>query len=342
MPPVDEPAAPPELTLRGLRVFVALEEAGSIAGAAARIGGSSSGVSQHITALEKAVGAKLFDRRAKPVTLTIAGQLLRMHAHRILSVVSDAQSDLAEVSLTSLPNLNLAIIDDLDASLTPVLVSALQARFRQCFVHAFSGRSDEVIELLQVRQADIGVTALTPEDSQTFTSQQILSEPFILVVAKGAIQPAQDARAILQKLPFVQYSEAMPIGRKVAAHLKRVKLNVARKFSFDATRSVLAMVVETGGWTLTTPLNLLDAERFVPKVDILPLPFAGESRHIYLVARAEGLGRLPEQLARDCRRLVREKLVPAFAAIAPDMADAIEVAEDDDLPITPVSFGKNG
>jgi len=341
MPPVDEPSVPPELTLRGLRVFVALEETGSIAGAAARIGGSSSGVSQYITALEKAIGAKLFDRRAKPVTLTIAGQLLRVHAHRILSVVSDAQSDLAEVSLTSLPSLNLAIIDDLDASLTPVLVSALQARFRQCFVHAFSGRSDQIIDLLRVRQADIGVTALLPDDSHTFTSLQIMSEPFILVTAKGAIPAGQDARAVLQKLPFVQYSEAMPIGRKVAAHLKRVKLNVLRKFAFDATRSVLAMVVETGGWTLTTPLNLLDAERFVPKVDILPLPFAGESRHIYLVARAEGLGRLPELLARDCRRLVREKLVPAFAAIAPDMADAIQVTYDDEVSAGPVSLEKS-
>jgi DNA-binding transcriptional LysR family regulator len=321
---------PPDLTLRGLRVFVALEETGSIVGAAARIGGSSSGVSQFITALEAAVGAKLFDRRAKPVTLTPAGQVLRGHAHRILSVVSEAQSALAEISLTALPSLNLAIIDDLDASLTPVLVSALQARFNQCFVHAFSGRSDQIVERLIARESDLGVTALLPEDNLTFISLPILSEPFVLVVARGALRPEQDIKTGLQQLPFVQYSENMPIGRKIAAHLKRVRLNVPRKFSFEATRSVLAMVVQIKGWTLTTPLNLLDAERFVPMVDILPLPFAGETRHIHLVARTEELGRLPEQLARDCRRLVREELVPMFAKMAPDMADAIKVADDDE------------
>lgn len=337
MAEADQADTPHELTLRGLRVFVALEETGSISGAAERIGGSPSGVSQHITALEKAIGAKLFDRRAKPITLTIAGQLLRLHAHRILSVVSDAQSELAEVSLTSLPSLNLAIIDDLDASLTPVLVSSLQSRFRQCFVHALSGRSDQIIELLQTRQADIGVTAVLPQDSHTFTALQILSEPLILVTAKGAIAPGQDPRAALLNLAFVQYSDTLPIGRKVSAHLKRVKLNVPRRFAFDATRAVLAMVVETGGWTLTTPLNLLDAERFVSKLDVLPLPFAGDTRHVYLVARAEGLGRLPERLARDCRRLVREKLLPAFAAIAPDMADAIVVEEDDEPQLGTVS-----
>ena len=328
--PMPDKNAPPDLTLRGLRVFVALEETGSIVGAAARIGGSSSGVSQFITALEAAVGAKLFDRRAKPVTLTPAGQVLRAHAHRILSVVSEAQSALAEISLAALPSLNLAIIDDLDTSLTPVLVSALQARFKQCFVHAYSGRSDRIVERLISRESDIGVTAVLPQDTLTFKALPILSEPFVLVVAKGALKPGQDVKAALQKLPFVQYSENMPIGRKIAGHLKRVRLNVPRKFSFEATRSVLAMVVQIKGWALTTPLSLLDAERFLPMVDILPLPFAGETRHIHLVARAEELGHLPEMLARDCRRLVREGLVPMFAKVAPDMPGAIHVAEDDD------------
>jgi DNA-binding transcriptional LysR family regulator len=318
-----------ELTLRGLRVFVALEETGSIAGAAQRIGGSSSGVSQHITALEAAIGAKLFDRRAKPVTLTPAGQVLRAHAHRILSVVSEAQAELAEISLTSLPQLNLAIIDDLDASLTPVLVSALQARFSKCFVHAFSGRSDQIIDRLQARQVDIGVTALLPADMTTFQVAPILREIFILVTAKDAIRPGSDPREALSRLPFVQYSETMPLGQKVAQHLKRVRLNVPRRFAFEATRSVLAMVVQTGGWTLTTPLNLLNAERFFPMVDILPLPFAGETRNVHLVARAEELGNLPEALACDCRRILRDVLVPRFAAIAPGFEGAIEVAEDE-------------
>lgn len=326
-PPPEPARIPAELTLRGLRMFVALEEAGSIAGAAARISGSPSGVSQHITALEAGVGAKLFDRRAKPVTLTPAGQALRAHAHRILSVVSEAQSELAEISLTSLRTLNLAIIDDLDASLTPVLVLALQARFAKSFVHAFSGRSDQVISRLQAREADIGVTALLPANTNTFRSVPLLREAFILVTAKGAIRPGQDVRGMLAKLPFVQYSESIPIGQKVAQHLRRVRMNVTSRFALEATRSVLAMVVQTGGWTLTTPLNLLDAERFIPALDILPLPFAGATRHVYLVARNEELGHMPEALARDCRRILRDVLVPNFVAIAPGFEGAIEVAE---------------
>jgi DNA-binding transcriptional LysR family regulator len=326
MPPA--PATAPELTLRALRIFVALAEAGSVAAAAARIGGSSPGVSQHITMLEAAVGAKLFDRRAKPVTLTPAGQLLHTHALRILSVVSEAQTELAEISLSSLPALNLAIIDDLDASLTPVLVSALQARFSRCFVHAYSGRSDHIIDRLVAREADIAVTTLLPADGQRFIALPILREPFVLVTARGAIAPGADVRNALQTLPYVQYSDQIPIGRRIATHLDRVRMIVPRRFAFEATRSVLAMVVQTGGWAITTPLNILDAELFVPGLDILPLPFAADSRLVHLVARREELGHLPAELARDCRRLVRETLIPRFAAIAPDFDGAITVTDE--------------
>jgi DNA-binding transcriptional LysR family regulator len=323
------PAPTPELTLRALRIFVALAETGSVAAAALRIGGSSPGVSQHITMLEASVGAKLFDRRAKPVTLTPAGQLLHTHALRILSVVSEAQTELAETSLSSLPSLNLAIIDDLDASLTPVLVQALQARFDKCFVHAYSGRSDHIIDRLVSRDADIAVTTLLPADGDRFTALPILREPFVLVTARGAIAEGQDVRSALTALPYVQYSDQIPIGRRIATHLERVRMIVPRRFAFEATRSVLAMVVQTGGWAITTPLNILDAELFVPGLDILPLPFAGETRLVHLVARRDELGHLPADLARDCRRLVTETLIPRFAALAPRFADAISVTEDD-------------
>lgn len=322
------PKVNPELTLRGLRVFIALEETGSIGGAAERIGGSPSGVSQQITALEQAVGAKLFDRRARPVTLTPAGQVLRVHAHRILEAASDAQAELAELNLAVLPQLSLAIIDDLDASLTPALVLGLQKRFRNCFVDTYSGRSDWVTEKLEHREADIAVSATVPEDTNGFRSIPILREPLILAAAKGVLKSDEDLRDQLAKVPFVQYSEAMPIGRVVAQHLKRVRFNVPRRYAFEASRSVFAMAVQARGWTLTTPLNLLDAERFVPSMDIFRMPFPAMSRWIYLIARSEELGHLPEQLADDCRVLLAEHIVPRFAALAPDMAEVIEVVKE--------------
>ena len=116
------------LTLRGLRIFIALEEAKSVAKAAQNLGMSKSSVSQHITTLEQSVGIPLFDRQQKPVALTPAGHILSSHAHRIVSMVTEAEAALADNQANSLPVLNFAIIDDLDASLTPVMETALQGK----------------------------------------------------------------------------------------------------------------------------------------------------------------------------------------------------------------------
>ncbi len=314
-----------ELTLRGLRTFVAVEETGSVTDGAKRIGGSSSGVSQQITTLERAIGAKLFDRNSRPLKLTPAGQMLRAHAHKILATVADAQTELSKHNLTDLPKLSLAIIDDLDTSLTPALVARLQKRFHHCFVNAYSGRSDQVVEMLQQRKTDICVSAIVPEDVDGFRSIPIVREQFILVAAKGLLNSDEDILTQLSDAPFIQYSEDIPIGRTITQHLKRVRFNVRRRFALEASRSVIAMVAQSNGWSLTTPLNLLDAERFVSQTDVSEIPFPAFSRHIYLVARNAELGDLPDTLAEDCRQLITSQVIPRFASIVPKMGSAIEI-----------------
>lgn len=314
----------PEITLRGLRAFVVVEETGSVSEGANRIGGSSSGVSQQITALEQAVGAKLFDRQSRPLRLTPVGQMLRAHAHKILETVADAQAALSENGLVNPPKLNLAIIDDLDASLTPPLVAGLQQRFKNCLINVYSGRSDHLIEMLKQRDVDICVSATVPEDVNGFWSIPILREPFILVTAKGLLRKDQDISRQLSNAPFIQYSEAIPIGRTITQHLKRVRFDMPRGFALEATRSVLAMVAHARGWTLTTPLNILDAERFIPQIDVVDNPFAAFSRKIYLVARTAELGDLPVNLAEDCRQLISTQVKPRLVDVIPHMADTIE------------------
>ncbi len=317
----------PELTLRGLRAFVVVEETGSVSDGAKRIGGSSSGVSQQITALEQAVGAKLFDRHSRPLRLTPAGQMLRAHAHKILATVANAEAELSEHNLVDLPKLTLAIIDDLDASLTPVLVTSLQKRFRDCFVNAYSGRSDHVTELVQQRKADICVSANVPEDVNGFRSIPLLREPFIMVTSKGLLNDDPDIIGQLSECPFVHYSEAIPMGRTITQHLKRVRIKVSRKFALEASRSVIALVAQTKGWTITTPLNLLDAERFISQIDVAPVPFPAFSRQLYMISRMAELGDLPDHLAEDCRLLIQSQVIPRFAEIVPHMADAIKVID---------------
>ncbi len=313
------------ITLRGLRIFVALEEHKSISLAAKNLSLSKSNISQAISDLEKGLGMQLFDRRQRPVSLTPSGQLFSHHAHRILSTVSEAETALAEFSAQSLPVLNFATIDDLDASLAPVVATALQAQLPRSFISTFSGRSDQVTARLMSRESDIGVTGTIPAMVQKFQVQHLYREQFVLVIAKDRYRSTQDWREQLTDLPFVHYSDTMPLGQLVATHLKRIGFEGQGKHSFETSRSVIATVARLQGWTIATPLSVLDASRFLDLVDLHPLPFAGLSRNIFLINRINELGGVPEFLASKLRQLLQDELLPEFIQIAPHLADKLEI-----------------
>jgi LysR family tcuABC transcriptional regulator len=64
----------PPVTLRQIQAVIAVCEEGSFTRAAARENATQSGLSQHVSAVEKLLGVRLFDRSATGVTPTPAGQ----------------------------------------------------------------------------------------------------------------------------------------------------------------------------------------------------------------------------------------------------------------------------
>jgi LysR family tcuABC transcriptional regulator len=65
---------PSPVTLRQIQAIIAVCEEGSFTRAAARENATQSGLSQHVSAVEKLLGVRLFDRSATGVTATPAGQ----------------------------------------------------------------------------------------------------------------------------------------------------------------------------------------------------------------------------------------------------------------------------
>ncbi len=63
-----------EIALRQIRAIIAVCEEGSFTAAAARENATQSGISQHVAAVERLLGVKLFERSARGVTPTPAGQ----------------------------------------------------------------------------------------------------------------------------------------------------------------------------------------------------------------------------------------------------------------------------
>ena len=87
------------MNLNQLRYFVSVAENGSFTRAAASQYISQTAITQQIHALEENVGAKLFDRNNRPVSLTPAGKVFLKEAREILGRMDVALARIREASV---------------------------------------------------------------------------------------------------------------------------------------------------------------------------------------------------------------------------------------------------
>jgi DNA-binding transcriptional LysR family regulator len=90
-----KPWKPGRYDLIDLRVFAAVAQNGTVLAAASQCHLAPSSVSQRITQLESSLGVKLFDRHARGLRLSSAGQVMLAHVNRLTATLEQMHADLA-------------------------------------------------------------------------------------------------------------------------------------------------------------------------------------------------------------------------------------------------------
>lgn len=111
------------------QAFLAVAEHGSFTAAALALNISQPAVSQHVAKLEREVGATLLERSARRVALTPAGEVLLMHARRLLTGLDDARRELAAVARADSGRLRLSVFPSAAATFVPTVIARLLAAF---------------------------------------------------------------------------------------------------------------------------------------------------------------------------------------------------------------------
>ncbi|GMG84013.1 LysR family transcriptional regulator [Paralimibaculum aggregatum] len=320
------------LTLRGIEVFVAVMEEGSVAAAARRLGASPSTVSQQITNLETALGARLVERSARPLALTGAGQVFARRAAAILGEAERARSELATLALARLPRLRLAVVEDLDGEITPALAALLAARLPGCEIEIRSGPSHLNIDALGHRAVDLVIAADEGDAPDWVERHPLLRDPYMLAAAPRLVAGGVSLPGLMAA-PMIRFSEALFMGRQTERHLHRLRAAPPRRVICHSTQALFGCVARLDGWALVTPLCWLSAGQAHGGVSLAPNPFPGFARRLSLMARRGPLGALPAELSDALRGMLAETAVAAVAAAAPWLGAGFRVLPpEEDAP----------
>lgn len=164
----------------GLQAFVSIAERGSFHAAASHLNLSQTALSHRIRKLEESLGAALFLRTTRQVSLTPAGAALLPRARRIFEDLGfaldearvDARDAEGEVVMGCLPTVAVRCL--------PGVIAAFSALRPGIRVRVHDNSASEIADKVQSGQAEFGVT-IVAANRWDLELKPVIKEPFVLV-----------------------------------------------------------------------------------------------------------------------------------------------------------------
>jgi DNA-binding transcriptional LysR family regulator len=169
------------ISLRHWRSFEAAAAFGSFSRAADALEITQPAVSMQLRQLEDAVGAALFDKQARPMQLTPAGQILLRHARAILAEVRVAEDAVATLAAGLKGVLHLGLVEPANY-FAPLLVRAFRARHPELSLDIRIAKRDALIEQLGEFRLDLAVAGYPPAEADV-EATTFAHHPHVVIAA---------------------------------------------------------------------------------------------------------------------------------------------------------------
>jgi DNA-binding transcriptional LysR family regulator len=218
--------------LRHLRYFVAVAEELNFSRAAERLHMAQPPLSVAIRQLEQELGAELFQRSTREVTLTEPGRALLEGARRTLAEADRAVASAKRTAAGELGRLRLAFSWSVRFETLPALGKAFRARRPDVELLAQETWNAQMLPALRSGAVDVAL-ALCPDPSPELAEEVIRREPVV------AILPANHALAGEEAIPLRSLAEESFVffPRELAPRLHDVLVALCRRSGFEPKMS---------------------------------------------------------------------------------------------------------
>jgi len=169
------------LDLRQLEHFVAVAEEQHFTRAASRLHIVQSGLSASIRALEDEMGAALFERTTRRVSLTQAGNAFLDEARRVLSAAKIARGVVADMQSLQRGRLMIGVIQGLSPFIDlPKLLGDFHREYPNIEIHLSFGETGALIEGVCEGRLDIAFTQFVEAPPVELMAKMLACDPLVL------------------------------------------------------------------------------------------------------------------------------------------------------------------
>ncbi len=246
-------------TLRQLRTFLAVVEAGSVSAAARLLNFTQPAASQQLRELERALSVRLLDRAGGRVIPTAAGQALLDPARRAQAAAEDAISATAEHRRGDTGRVRLGTGATACIFLMPPVLAAVKQAMPGLAVTVVIGNTADMLIRLETGDLDVALVTMPMPANRALSTTRLLSDP-LLALLPDALAPAGAAvtAAQLGAMPLILYEPGGNSRAITDTWFRRAGITPRPIMELGSAEAIKQLVGAGLGATVLTSLALRD------------------------------------------------------------------------------------
>jgi DNA-binding transcriptional LysR family regulator len=253
---------------QNLKAFITVAEIGSFSEAADRLYLTQSAISKRIALLEQQIGKRLFDRIARQVSLTEAGNELLPRARRILQEYENALQAINDLSGKASGTLRLAISHHLGLHRLPPILKQFAQQYPDVTLDIEFMDSEKAYEKILHGESEVAVITLALESHHNINSKKIWNDPLRFICAQDHPLAVlkQPALKDLAEYPIILPGLNTYTGRIIQNLFQKEGIPLKAPMSTNYLETISTMVEIGLGWsvlpeTLVRDLHVMPFEQ---------------------------------------------------------------------------------
>lgn len=255
--------------------------------AAQQLNVAQSALSLHVRNMEEHLGASLFTRRARGVSLTEAGELLLQQSRILLDELARLEDDIR--NLGSSPRGNVRI--GMPATIGSVLSVPLVLKTADCMpgvrLRIAEAMSGFVLDWLRKGQIDMAIL-YSPVDGSEFDSTWLLSEDLVLIAPNSLRCDTPLPPERLADLPLILPGPQHGLRKLLEEWARREGMSLTAGIELDSYTNIKELVEKGHGCSIL-PLHAVSENVGSRRLKSVPLATSDLYRDVFLIRARTGL-----------------------------------------------------
>lgn len=239
------------MDLRLLPTFVAVAECRHFGRAASIVNLSQPAVSHQISQLEASIGARLFNRDGRRVTLTVAGEALLEEARAILDTAARAEARLRDVTSGAVGRVRIGATATAGLYLLPDIIAAYRAAHPRYDCRLWIGSAGEIEDRVVRNELDMAVVAGARPHGE-LRSRELANDRFVLIAPASAGRGRRARRSNLEHARWVMREEGSDARRQTLRWFQRKRLAPSCIVTVDGPSALVEAVASGLGFALAS------------------------------------------------------------------------------------------